>query len=331
MRWKIILFTGLMIAGTAVPDLQAQTQGTERIVAFGDSITAGYGTVPYAEHMQGLIDRNGGGATVMNYGLGGENTVEGVERIGSVLDETQPHYILIMEGANDVIEGISAETTAWNIGAMIKAARDHGAVPVGATITPNTKDGDHPQIPNEYNPKIAAEVGNSGTVLVDQYAAVAGNWGDLTIDGLHPNNDGSYILAKGFFDVLPYGGSGAADKAGDEGGGGGGGCFIATAAYGSLMEPHVVLLRRFRDQFLLTNAAGSRFVELYYRYSPPVAAFIREHDLLRILTRGILYPLVGVAYISLNGYGVPVTCGMLLLGILLTGGWVLAVRRQRQP
>ena len=48
------------------------------------------------------------------------------------------------------------------------------------------------------------------------------------------------------------------------GGGSGGGCFIATAAYGSYMEPHVMILRDFRDRLLLTNPVGKALVELYY-------------------------------------------------------------------
>ncbi|HAY39658.1 MAG TPA: hypothetical protein DCY53_10230, partial [Desulfobacteraceae bacterium] len=48
-------------------------------------------------------------------------------------------------------------------------------------------------------------------------------------------------------------------------GGGGGGCFIATAAYGSLVEPNVKILRDFRDRFLTTNTAGKSLVNLYYK------------------------------------------------------------------
>jgi hypothetical protein len=67
------------------------------------------------------------------------------------------------------------------------------------------------------------------------------------------------------------------------------GCFIATAALGDHDHPTVVLLRQFRDQWLLNRPSGKRFVEQYYRHSPGLAHVIARHVLLR---RGAYYTIV---------------------------------------
>jgi lysophospholipase L1-like esterase len=90
------------------------------------------------------------------------------------------------------------------------------------------------------------------------------------------------------------------DSSSGGGGGGGGGCFIATAAYGSQLEPHVKAPRKFSDPFLLTNSAGKTFVNFYYTQSPPEADLIAKHDSLRALVRGILLPLVGISWLALH-------------------------------
>ena len=69
-------------------------------------------------------------------------------------------------------------------------------------------------------------------------------------------------------------------------------CFIATAAYGSYLEPEVKLLRDFRDNTLLNNAPGRAFVTWYYNISPPIAETIAQYQSLRAITRIALTPLV---------------------------------------
>jgi len=55
------------------------------------------------------------------------------------------------------------------------------------------------------------------------------------------------------------------------------GCFIATACYGSTETPEVLMLRRFRDESLLTSAIGRWFVLIYYKVSPLIARQLVAH------------------------------------------------------
>ena len=106
---------------------------------------------------------------------------------------------------------------------------------------------------------------------------------------------------------------------------GSGGCFIATAAYGTAMEPHVAILRQFRDRYLLKTGSGRALVDLYYRYSPPLAGFIASSSFLKLLTRTVLLPLVGLCYMVLR-FG-PLPTMMLPLALLIVPAVILATRR----
>jgi hypothetical protein len=102
-------------------------------------------------------------------------------------------------------------------------------------------------------------------------------------------------------------------------GGGGGGCFIATAAFGSYLDPHVMVLRAFRDKVLMQNGLGKQFVKLYYKHSPPAADSIAQSETLRTITRLALTPLIyAMAY--------PNIVVAILLSMLLA---VLIVRKRK--
>lgn len=82
-------------------------------------------------------------------------------------------------------------------------------------------------------------------------------------------------------------------------------CFIATAAFGSIMDSRVQVFRDFRDQFLLKTNLGKKFVNFYYKHSPPLAHYIADRPVLRAVARGFLYPLLGFAWLYVNVGGMP--------------------------
>ena len=69
-------------------------------------------------------------------------------------------------------------------------------------------------------------------------------------------------------------------------------CFVATAAYGSLLANDVEMLRRFRDRMLKHSVLGELAVETYYTFGPTVAGVVGESDLLRATARQLLTPVV---------------------------------------
>ena len=96
--------------------------------------------------------------------------------------------------------------------------------------------------------------------------------------------DGDYTLKKGYgVKLKEWIGEDTPDP---------GFCFIATAAYGSSFVEDVETLRAFRDQHLLKNTIGRKFVEVYYKYSPPLAAYISDKPILRAAVREMLKALV---------------------------------------
>ena len=75
----------------------------------------------------------------------------------------------------------------------------------------------------------------------------------------------------------------------------GGYCFVATAAYGDYDHPYVLVLRDLRDHTLARFGAGRAFIAWYYRSSPALADFIREHAAARLVARVLLWPVVVLA------------------------------------
>jgi alpha-tubulin suppressor-like RCC1 family protein len=129
-------------------------------------------------------------------------------------------------------------------------------------------------------------------------------------------SDGTVVAACGWLTTIPPGS----------------GCFIATAAYGTPMAEEIDILRRFRDEYLLTNPLGQGLVNIYYKVSPPVAEFITEHPGLKPVVRAALLPAVAMSTVVVN---TTLAEKVAVVGLFVLFSVTLAVwatrRRQRDP
>lgn len=169
-------------------------------------------------------------------------------------------------------------------------------------------------------------VAGAAALLLSRYPtySVSQLWGCLTASAIDMGSSGKdNIYGHGRLNLSSCS---VIITSGSGGGGGGGGCFIATAAYGSPMEPHVKVLREMRDRFLLTNGPGRTLVNFYYTYSPAAANFIAGHAGLRAIVRVGLLPLVGVSWVALKIGFVSLIGLMLVFGICLIGFIKVPVR-----
>jgi len=109
------------------------------------------------------------------------------------------------------------------------------------------------------------------------------------------------------------------------------GCFIATAAYGSILQPEVATLRAFRSKILLQSEWGQSFVRWYYHNSPTYAQKLSQHEAWRFVVRGMLWPLVWFADLALwlgLWPAIAIVVGLLVL-LVLTLSWWQESRRVR--
>lgn len=128
----------------AEPSAVAVTGPERTILAFGDSLFAGYRLEPsesYPAQLQAALRDAGTNATVVNAGVSGDTTAAGRQRFVFTLDsqETQPDLIILELGGNDLLRGFPVEETRTNMEAMLAEARDR-EIPVllmGMRAPPN--------------------------------------------------------------------------------------------------------------------------------------------------------------------------------------------------
>ena len=166
------------------------------IVCFGDSLTAGYGTDPgqsYPDALQKRLDAQGYHYHVLNAGVSGETTKDGLERVDHVATQ-HPKIVVLEFGGNDGLRGLPLEQTQSNLSTMIATLQKSGAEVVLAGIT----------LPPEYGPDYIAKINAIYPALAKKYHVrllpfllkdVYGVPGDMQEDGHHATAQGNKGVA----------------------------------------------------------------------------------------------------------------------------------------
>jgi acyl-CoA thioesterase-1 len=168
------------------------------VLAFGDSITFGTGAnreESYPAVLAQLIGR-----TVVNAGVPGEVTAEGVARLPGVLDRERPALVVLCHGGNDLLRRLDGGETAANLRAMVRMARERGIAVVlvgvpapGLSLSP---------------PKFYREVADEFSIPCDgkTLPRILGK-GSLKSDYIHPNAAGYRQLAESLAKLLARSGA----------------------------------------------------------------------------------------------------------------------------
>jgi acyl-CoA thioesterase I len=171
------------------------------LVCFGDSLTAGYGAEAgqsYPDYLQKDLDARGYKYRVVNEGISGNTTKDGVERVEHIA-EMKPALVVVEFGGNDGLRGLRIEDTRRNMDQIVSTLKASGTKVVLAGIT----------LPPDYGPDYVKQFNDTYTLLAKQYKVpmlpfllkdVFGVPGMMQADQTHATAKGNAIVAK---NVLP--------------------------------------------------------------------------------------------------------------------------------
>lgn len=165
-----------------------------RILAFGDSLFAGYGLDPaqsYPARLEAALRAKGVNALVANAGVSGDTTAAGLQRLAFTLDAQgqKPDLFILELGGNDLLRGLSPEETKANLGTMLAElkARDIPVLLMGMRAPPNYG----PEYQAQFDALYAALAKEHGAALIPFWLEDIYREPELfQADKIHPTAEG---------------------------------------------------------------------------------------------------------------------------------------------
>lgn len=196
--WVLLLSLIVMACGDK-PQKYDRLSSGETVLAFGDSVTFGYGVAPQDSYPTVLANLSRW--NVINAGINGERTDQAKSRIDGILAEHNPKLVIIELGGNDFLQRRNANAVKEDLRAIIQSVKAHGSIPVlvavpslsaMAALTGKPSDADL------YKELVKEEKIN---LIPNVFSDILGQ-GHLKHDEIHPNQAGYKMLAEGIYQAL---------------------------------------------------------------------------------------------------------------------------------
>jgi acyl-CoA thioesterase-1 len=173
-----------------------------RILAFGDSLTAGFGLPPeqaFPARLEARLAALGVTADIINAGVSGDTTAGGLARIDWALGQ-KPDYVILALGANDALRGLDPKLTYANLDKILDRIAASGArTLLLGMLAPSNWGRDYQKTFDAIYPRLAAK---HHVMLYPFFLEGVAMQASLNQpDGLHPNARGVEVLAKR---IAPY-------------------------------------------------------------------------------------------------------------------------------
>jgi len=173
-----------------------------RILAFGDSLTAGYNLPPgqsFADQLETALKSKGYDVTVIQGGVSGDTSTGGKARLDWVLGGARADHVIVELGANDALRGIDPVQTEANLDAILtKLQGKNVKVLLAGMLAPPNLGGDYQKKFNGLYPALAK---THKVPLYPFFLDGVATHPDLTLsDGMHPTVQGVGVMVK---NILP--------------------------------------------------------------------------------------------------------------------------------